>query len=84
MQDFGYVQTTSTEVLKPYVFNEPILVDAARVPSLGAVAIFMVKITIINHILVIFLLIFSLNRNSFSICSKGTKECQEQLLQNQL
>ncbi|XP_022769054.1 AP-4 complex subunit mu-like isoform X2 [Durio zibethinus] len=39
--DFGYVQTTSTEVLKSYVFNEPILVDVAHVPSLGPAAIFM-------------------------------------------
>ncbi|KAA8538174.1 hypothetical protein F0562_027782 [Nyssa sinensis] len=39
--DFGYVQTTSTEVLKSYVFNEPILVDAARLPTLGPAAIFM-------------------------------------------
>ncbi|KAL8159315.1 hypothetical protein V2J09_000852 [Rumex salicifolius] len=39
--DFGYVQTTSTEVLKSYVFNEPILVDAARVPALGPASMFM-------------------------------------------
>ncbi|XP_075654676.1 AP-4 complex subunit mu-like [Castanea sativa] len=39
--DFGYVKTTSTEVLKSYIFNEPIVVDAARVPSLGAAGIFM-------------------------------------------
>ncbi|KAB1221908.1 AP-4 complex subunit mu [Morella rubra] len=39
--DFGYVQTTSTEVLKSYVLNEPIVIDAARVPSLGPAAIFM-------------------------------------------
>ncbi|KAK6939429.1 Mu homology domain, partial [Dillenia turbinata] len=39
--DFGYVQTTSTEVLKSYVFNEPIVIDAARLPSLGPAAIFM-------------------------------------------
>ncbi|KAK6938864.1 Mu homology domain [Dillenia turbinata] len=39
--DFGYVQTTSTEVLKSYVFNEPIVIDAARMPSLGPAAIFM-------------------------------------------
>ncbi|XP_057974049.1 AP-4 complex subunit mu [Malania oleifera] len=38
--DFGYVQTTSTEVLKSYVFNEPIVIDAARLPPLGAAAIF--------------------------------------------
>ncbi|KAL2550373.1 Internal alternative NAD(P)H-ubiquinone oxidoreductase [Forsythia ovata] len=38
-QDFGYVQSTSTEVLKPYVFNE--LVDAGRLPSLGPAALFM-------------------------------------------
>lgn len=41
-QDFGYVQTTSTELLKSYVFNEPIVVDAARFPSLGPAGIFMV------------------------------------------
>ncbi|KAG6392514.1 hypothetical protein SASPL_146736 [Salvia splendens] len=39
--DFGYVQTTSTEVLKSYVFNEPIVVDAARLPNLGPAALFM-------------------------------------------
>ncbi|PON93391.1 Clathrin adaptor, mu subunit, partial [Trema orientale] len=39
--DFGYVQTTSTEVLKSYVFNEPLVVDAARLPPLGPAAIFM-------------------------------------------
>ncbi|OMO75208.1 Clathrin adaptor, mu subunit [Corchorus olitorius] len=39
--DFGYVQTTSTEVLKSYVFNEPIVVDAARMANLGPAAIFM-------------------------------------------
>ncbi|GMY28365.1 AP-4 complex subunit mu-like [Fagus crenata] len=39
--DFGYVKTTSTEVLKSYVFNEPIVIDAARLPSLGPAAIFM-------------------------------------------
>lgn len=39
--DFGYPQTTSTEVLKSYVFNEPIAIDAARIPNLGAAAIFM-------------------------------------------
>ncbi|XP_030950581.1 AP-4 complex subunit mu-like [Quercus lobata] len=39
--DFGYVKTTSTEVLKSYIFNEPIVIDAARVPSLGAAGIFM-------------------------------------------
>ncbi|KAL0289474.1 UNVERIFIED_CONTAM: AP-4 complex subunit mu [Sesamum calycinum] len=41
LQDFGYVQTTSTEVLKSYVFNEPIVVDAARMPPLGPAALFM-------------------------------------------
>ncbi|KAJ9542924.1 hypothetical protein OSB04_029430 [Centaurea solstitialis] len=39
--DFGYVQTTSTEVLKSCVFNEPIMVDAARMPPLGPAALFM-------------------------------------------
>nr|XP_023900557.1 AP-4 complex subunit mu-like [Quercus suber]POE50542.1 ap-4 complex subunit mu [Quercus suber] len=39
--DFGYVKTTSTEVLKSYIFNEPIVIDAARLPSLGAAGIFM-------------------------------------------
>ncbi|KAF5942687.1 hypothetical protein HYC85_020329 [Camellia sinensis] len=31
----------STEVLKSYVFNEPIMFDAARLPTLGPAAIFM-------------------------------------------
>ncbi|KAI4388695.1 hypothetical protein MLD38_001001 [Melastoma candidum] len=39
--DFGYVQTTSTEVLKSYIFNEPIPVDMSHVPPLGPAAIFM-------------------------------------------
>ncbi len=29
-QDFGYVQGTSTEVLKSYVFNEPIIVKPSK------------------------------------------------------
>ncbi|KAL2537951.1 AP-4 complex subunit mu [Forsythia ovata] len=40
-QDFGYAQSTSTEVLKPYIFNEPIVGDAGRLPSLGPAALFM-------------------------------------------
>ncbi|KAG7024180.1 AP-4 complex subunit mu, partial [Cucurbita argyrosperma subsp. argyrosperma] len=40
--DFGYVQTTSTEVLKSYVFNEPLVVDSARLPPLGPASIFVV------------------------------------------
>ncbi|KAK7378143.1 hypothetical protein VNO80_03580 [Phaseolus coccineus] len=39
--DFGYVQTTSTEVLKSFIFNEPIMMDAARMPPLGPAFIFM-------------------------------------------
>ncbi|KAI7749566.1 hypothetical protein M8C21_021933, partial [Ambrosia artemisiifolia] len=39
--DFGYVQTTSTEVLKSCVFNEPIMIDAAHMPPLGPAALFM-------------------------------------------
>ncbi|URE48814.1 Adaptor complexes medium subunit family [Musa troglodytarum] len=39
--DFGYPQTTSTEVLKSYVFNEPIVIDSARVPPLGPASMFM-------------------------------------------
>ncbi|XP_020586823.1 AP-4 complex subunit mu-like isoform X2 [Phalaenopsis equestris] len=39
--DFGYPQTTSTEVLKSYVFNEPIVVDSSRMPPLGPAAMFM-------------------------------------------
>lgn len=50
-QDFGYVQTTSTEMLKSYVFNEPIVVDAARLQSLGPAAIFMVWCHLIGKIL---------------------------------
>lgn len=38
--DFGYVQTTSTELLKSYVFNEPLVVDAARLSPLGPAAMF--------------------------------------------
>lgn len=39
--DFGYPQTTSTEVLKSYIFNEPIVVDSSRMPPLGPAAMFM-------------------------------------------
>lgn len=39
--DFGYPQTTSTEVLKSYIFNEPIMVDTGRMPPLGPAAMFM-------------------------------------------
>ncbi|XP_078432610.1 clathrin adaptor complexes medium subunit family protein [Wolffia australiana] len=39
--DFGYPQITSTELLKSYVFNEPLVVDAARLPTLGPAAMFM-------------------------------------------
>lgn len=46
------METTSTEVLKSYVFNEPIVVDVARLPSLGPAGIFMVLIYAINCILV--------------------------------
>ncbi|KAK7385386.1 hypothetical protein VNO78_31103 [Psophocarpus tetragonolobus] len=38
--DFGYVQTTSTELLKSHVFNEPLVIDAARLSPLGPAAIF--------------------------------------------
>nr|KYP47257.1 AP-4 complex subunit mu-1 [Cajanus cajan] len=38
--DFGYVQTTSTELLKSYVFNEPLVIDAARLSPLGPSAVF--------------------------------------------
>ncbi|KAG4954845.1 hypothetical protein JHK87_040439 [Glycine soja] len=38
--DFGYVQTTSTELLKSYVFNEPLVIDAAHLSPLGPAAIF--------------------------------------------
>ncbi|PNX76298.1 AP-4 complex subunit mu-1-like protein [Trifolium pratense] len=37
--DFGYAQTTSTEVLKSYVFNEPIVIESAL--PLGPASIFM-------------------------------------------
>lgn len=39
--DFGYPQTTSTEVLKSYIFNEPIVVDSSRMPPLSPSAMFM-------------------------------------------
>ncbi|KAG8632824.1 hypothetical protein MANES_18G059600v8 [Manihot esculenta] len=38
--DFGYVQTTSTELLKSYVFNEPIVIDAGRLQPLNPATIF--------------------------------------------
>jgi len=48
-QDFGYVQTTSTELLKSYVFNEPLVVDAARLQPLSPAAIFMVWYHMSDH-----------------------------------
>ncbi|GMN40125.1 hypothetical protein TIFTF001_009348 [Ficus carica] len=39
--DFGYVQTTSTEVLKSYVFNEPIVVEGSHLSPLGPAGLFM-------------------------------------------
>lgn len=42
LKDFGYVQSTSTEMLKAYVFNEPLVVDAARLSPLGPASIFAV------------------------------------------
>ncbi|XP_019175241.1 PREDICTED: AP-4 complex subunit mu-like isoform X2 [Ipomoea nil] len=39
--DFGYVQTTSTEVLKSYIFNEPIVIDAGHLSPISPSAIFM-------------------------------------------
>lgn len=43
MVDFGYPQSTSTEALKSFVFNEPVPVDSARTlpSSLAAASIFM-------------------------------------------
>eukprot|EP00850_Spirogloea_muscicola_P019681 SM000196S05373 [mRNA] locus=s196:246080:248219:+ [translate_table: standard] len=41
MLDFGFPQSTSTEALKAFVFNDPVVVDAARVPSLGAAGLFL-------------------------------------------
>eukprot|EP00850_Spirogloea_muscicola_P012770 SM000084S23106 [mRNA] locus=s84:133800:135919:- [translate_table: standard] len=41
MIDFGFPQSTSTEALKAFVFNDPVVVDAARVPSLGAAGLFL-------------------------------------------
>lgn len=49
-QDFGYVQTTSTEVLKSYVFNEPIVISAARLQTLDPAAIFRVFQSLIIHL----------------------------------
>ena len=46
------MQTTSTEALKSYVFNEPIVVDAARMPALGPASMFMV---IMNHHFFVFI-----------------------------
>lgn len=40
MIDFGYPQTTSTEALKSFVFNEPVVLDSAKIPSLGPAALF--------------------------------------------
>ncbi|CAN6539333.1 unnamed protein product [Malus baccata var. baccata] len=41
--DFSYVQTTSTELLKSYVFNEPVVVDPAQFLPLGSAGIFTAK-----------------------------------------
>ncbi|XP_043808872.1 AP-4 complex subunit mu isoform X2 [Manihot esculenta] len=40
MIDFGYVQATSTEVLKSFIFSEPIMIDAACLPGLGPASFF--------------------------------------------
>ncbi|CAM6090870.1 unnamed protein product [Calypogeia fissa] len=40
MIDFGYPQTTSTEALKSFVFNEPVVLDSSRIPSLGPASLF--------------------------------------------
>lgn len=45
------MQTTSTEVLKSYIFNEPIVVDAARVPALGPASLFMVWLNKVSVLL---------------------------------
>ena len=37
------MQTTSTEVLKSYVFNEPILIAPARLQPIDPAAIFTVR-----------------------------------------
>lgn len=37
----GYAQSTSTESLKAYIFNEPIQLDIQKLPNLGAASIFM-------------------------------------------
>ncbi|XP_068313014.1 AP-4 complex subunit mu-like [Pyrus communis] len=39
--DFGFVQTTSTELLKSYIFNEPIVLESARLSSIGPTGLFM-------------------------------------------
>lgn len=39
--DFGYVQTTSTEMLKSFVFNEPIVVEGSHLSPLGPAGLFM-------------------------------------------
>lgn len=36
MMDYGYAQATSTESLKNHVYNEPVLVEAAK-PSVRCV-----------------------------------------------
>eukprot|EP00897_Mesotaenium_endlicherianum_P000516 jgi/Mesen1/10465/ME000082S09973 len=42
MVDFGYPQSTSTEALKSFVFNEPVPVDSARIiPTYTAASLFM-------------------------------------------
>lgn len=64
------MQTTSTELLKSYVLNEPIVIDAARVPSLGPAAIFMVLMSMVNQILVAsFVLPSSLNMVLWTIAT---------------
>lgn len=93
-QDFGYVQTTSTEILKSYIFNEPIMIDAGRLPPLGPAAMFMVFYKLGNvafkgqdRILIFFIFIlFTVVPSAYAIdfvkCSKEPKECQGQQLLN--
>jgi len=46
------VQTTSTEVLKSYIFNEPIVVSPARLQPIDPAAIFTVRLLFIFLLLV--------------------------------
>ncbi|MCD7460701.1 hypothetical protein HAX54_044232 [Datura stramonium] len=69
--DFGYVQTTSTEILKSYIFNEPIMVDAGRLPPLGPAAMFMQYDGMIKYVLICYIESETNKRRTMGLAGSG-------------